>query len=169
MKEKYSTFNTKINSYLKHLTNKIRASFNLENNIGIINNNNKLQNKENQKSLLIQKYSKDYIKRIENIIDIQKQIMKSIKETMNIFLNFLDISNSLDKEKPIHDFINKEFKNIINSWLFLKLNLEKFDLAQALNTSDLDNNLKNFITKICGGKNFVMNISLPKDIFLKHF
>ena len=170
LKEKYSAFNTKINSYLKHLTNKIRASFNLENNIDIINNNNnKLQNKENQKSLLIQKYSKDYIKRIENIIDIQKQIMKSIKETMNIFLNFLDISNSLDKEKPIHDFINKEFKNIINSWLFLKLNLEKFDLAQALNTSDLDNNLKNFITKICGGKNFVMNISLPKDYFSEAF
>ena len=163
LKEKYSTFKTKVNSHLKRLTNKITASFNLENNIDIINPDNKVQNKEDQKSLLIQKYSKDYIKRIENIIDIQRQMMKSIKENINIFMNFLDISNSLDKEKPINDFINKEFKNIINSWLFLKLNLEKFDIAQALNTSGLDNNLKNFITKICEGKNFVMNISLPKD------
>ena len=162
LKEKFSMFKTKLNSHLKHLTNKIANSFNLENNIDIINNN-QVHNKEKEKSLLIQKYSKDYIKRIENIIDIQRQIMKSIKETMNIFLNFLDISNSLDKEKPIHDFINKEFKNIINSWLFLKLNLDKFDLAQALNNSGLNLNIKNVIMKICEGKNFVMNISLPKD------
>jgi len=162
LKEKFSMFKTKLNSHLKHLTNKIANSFNLENNIDIINNN-QVHNKEKEKSLLIQKYSKDYIKRIENIIDIQRQIMKSIKETMNIFLNFLDISNSLDKEKPIHDFINKEFKNIINSWLFLKLNLDKFDLAQALNNSGLNLNIKNVIMKICEGKKFVMNISLPKD------
>ena len=165
LKEKFSTFKNKLNSHLKHVTNKIANSFNLENNIDIINNNNQAQahNKEKEKSLLIQKYSKDYIKRIENIIDTQRQIMKSIKETMNIFFNFFDISNSLDKEKPIHDFINKEFKNIINSWLFLKLNLDKFDLAQALNNSGLNLNLKNVIMRICEGKNFVMNISLPKD------
>ena len=160
--EKYNIFKEKIHSYLKYLTNKITTLFDLENNNAIINNNNS-QNKENQKLLLIKKYSKDNIKKIENIINIQKQTMNSIKETMNIFLNFLDISNSLDKEKPIHDFINKEFKNIINSWMLLKLNLEKFDLAKALNNSGLDNNLKNFIIKIYKRKNFVMNISKPNE------
>ena len=159
---KYNIFKEKINSYLKYLTNKITTLFDLENNNAITNNNNS-QNKENQKLLLIKKYSKDNIKKIENIINIQKQMMNSIKETMNIFLNFLDISNSLDKEKPIHDFINKEFKNIINSWMLLKLNLEKFDLAKALNNSGLDNNLKNFIIKIYKRKNFVMNISKPNE------
>ena len=162
IKEKYNNFKTRINSHLKNLTNKITNSFQLGD-INMINTNNTAQNRERVKSLLIQKYSKDYIKRIENIIDIQNQIMKSIKDTMNIFLHFLDISNSLDKEKPIHDFINKEFKNIINSWLFLKLNLEKFDFARALNDSGLDNNLKNVIMKICEGKNFVMNITMPKE------
>ena len=160
--EKYNIFKEKIHSYLKYLTNKITTLFDLENNNAIINNNNS-QNKENQKLLLIKKYSKDNIKKIENIINIQKQMMKSIKETMNIFLNFFDISNSLDKEKPIHDFINKEFKNIINSWMLLKLNLEKLDLAKALNNSGLDNNLKNFIMKIYKRKNFVMNISKPNE------
>ena len=160
--EKYNIFKEKIHSYLKYITNKIITLFDLENNNAITNNNNS-QNKENQKLLLIKKYSKDNIKKIENIINIQKQMMNSIKETMNIFLNFLDISNSLDKEKPIHDFINKEFKNIINSWMLLKLNLEKFDLAKALNNSGLDNNLKNFIIKIYKRKNFVMNISKPNE------
>ena len=171
--EKYNAFKLKINSHLKHLTNKIANVFNLENNqnivININSNNNNIRNEENKKSLLIKKYSKDYIKKIENIINIQKQIMNSIKDTMNIFLNFLDISNSLDKEKPIHDFINNEFEHIINSWVFLKLNLEKFDLATALNNSKLNNNFKNFISKISEGKNFVMNISLPYDYISNSF
>ena len=172
--EKYNAFKLKINSHLKHLTNKIANVFNLENNQNIVininsNNNNNIRNEENKKSLLIKKYSKDYIKKIENIINIQKQIMNSIKDTMNIFLNFLDISNSLDKEKPIHDFINNEFEHIINSWVFLKLNLEKFDLATALNNSKLNNNFKNFISKISEGKNFVMNISLPYDYISNSF
>ena len=171
--EKYNVFKLKINSHLKHLTNKIANVFNLENNqnivININSNNNNIRNEENKKSLLIKKYSKDYIKKIENIINIQKQIMNSIKDTMNIFLNFLDISNSLDKEKPIHDFINNEFEHIINSWVFLKLNLEKFDLATALNNSKLNNNFKNFISKISEGKNFVMNISLPYDYISNSF
>ena len=171
--EKYNAFKLKINSHLKHLTNKIANVFNLENNQNIVinnnSNNNNIRNEENKKSLLIKKYSKDYIKKIENIINIQKQIMNSIKDTMNIFLNFLDISNSLDKEKPIHDFINNEFEHIINSWVFLKLNLEKFDLATALNNSKLNNNFKNFISKISEGKNFVMNISLPYDYISNSF
>ena len=169
LKEKYNTFKTRINSHLKQLTNKITNSFNLENNDVLFHSDNALQKKEKEKSLLIQKYSKEYIKKIENIIDNQNQILKSVKETMNIFLNYLDISNFLDKEKPINDFINREFKNIINSWLFLKLNLDKFDFAQALNDSGLDNNLKNFIMKICEGKKFVMNIAMPKDYINDEF
>ena len=35
---------------------------------------------------------------------MHKQISDSIKETVSIFLNFLDISKSLDKEKPIQEF-----------------------------------------------------------------
>ena len=161
--EKYNKFRSNINSHLRHVTNKITDSFIFQNNTDTNDSNNTLQNKEEEKSLLIQKYSKDYIKRIEIIISIQNQILQSIKETVNIFLNFLDVSNFLDKEKPVHEFVGKEFKNIINSWLFLKLNLEKFDYTQAINSSSLDDNLKKFILKICEGKNYVMNINLPKE------
>ncbi len=155
--EKYNKFHTKINSYLKRVTNKITDSFRFDN-INELNNSYSEQ-------INIQNYSKDYIKRIQNIIDIQNQILESIKETVNIFLNFLDIANSLNKEKPINDFVNKEFKNIINSWLYFKLNLEKFDFAQALNASGFDFNFKNFTHRISEGKNFVMNISLPRNYF----
>ena len=155
--EKYNKFHTKINSYLKCVTNKITDSFRFDN-INELNNSYSEQ-------INIQNYSKDYIKRIQNIIDIQNQILESIKETVNIFLNFLDIANSLNKEKPINDFVNKEFKNIINSWLYFKLNLEKFDFAQALNASGFDFNFKNFTHRISEGKNFVMNISLPRNYF----
>ena len=161
--EKYIKFHSNINSHLRHVTNKITDSFIFQNSIDTMDSKNTLQNKEEEKSLLIQKYSKDYIKRIEIIISIQNQILQSIKETVNIFLNFLEVSNNLDKEKPVHDFVGKEFKNIINSWLFLKLNLEKFDYTQAINGSGLDDNLKKFILKICEGKNYVMNINLPKE------
>ena len=94
---------------------------------------------------------------------MHKQIFECIKETIEILFNFLDISKSLDKEKPIQEFLGKEFNNIIKSWLFLKLDIEKFDVAQALNDSNLDNNFKNFIFKVCQGKNFVMNITCPKQ------
>ena len=161
--EKYNKFHSNINSHLRHVTNKITDSFIFQNSIDTIDSKNTLQNKEEEKSLLIQKYSKDYIKRIEIIISIQNQILQSIKETVNIFLNFLEVSNNLDKEKPVHDFVGKEFKNIINSWLFFKLNLEKFDYTQATNCSGLDDNLKKFILKISEGKNYVMNINLPKE------
>ena len=161
--EKYNKFHSNINSHLRHVTNKITDSFIFQNTIDTMDSKNTIQNKEEEKSLLIQKYSKDYIKRIEIIISIQNQILQSIKETVNIFLNFLEVSNNLDKEKPVHDFVGKEFKNIINSWLFFKLNLEKFDYTQVTNCSGLDDNLKKFILKLSEGKNYVMNINLPKE------
>ena len=157
LEEKYNKFNLNINSHIITLTTKITEAFKLEN-----DNEDKINN-EKEKGNLIQTYSKDYIKRIENIIETHKQIMQSIKETINIFLNFLDITNLLQKEKPINDFFEKEFKNIINSWMFLKINVEKFDFAQALQDSGLDSNFKNFIGNICQGKNFVMNINMPKE------
>ena len=158
--EKYDKFNLNINSHIVTLTTKITDAFKLENSENTITN-------EKEKSNLIQKYSKDYIKRIENIIETHKQIMQSIKETINIFLNFLDITNLLQKEKPINDFFEKEFKNIINSWMFLKLNLnlEKFDFAQALGDSGLDSNFKNFLVGISQGKNMEMNINVSKEFF----
>ena len=162
LEEKYQQFNLNMNSHFYDLTNKITEAFKINNND---KEKNELDNK-NTKSSLIQKYSKDYLERLKKIISMHKQILESIKKTISILFNFLEISKSLDKEKPIQEFLGKEFKNIINCWLFLKLDIEKFDFAQALNDSDLDNNFKNFIIKVCQGKNFVMNITSPKQYIL---
>ena len=157
LEERYQQFNINMNTHFIELTNKITESFKLDNNF--VNNNNDTI----EKSAFIQKYSKEYLERIKKIISMHKQIFECIKETITILFNFLDISKSLDKEKPIQEFLGKEFESIIKSWLFLKLDIEKFDFAQALNDSDLDNNFKNFIFKVCQGKNFVMNITSPKQ------
>ena len=155
LEERYQQFNINMNTHFIELTNKIMESFKLDDNIS---------NKNNiEKSCIIQKYSKEYVERIKTIISMHKQIFECIKETITILFDFLDISKSLDKDKPIQEFLGKEFENIIKSWLFLKLDIEKFDFAQALNNSDLDNNFKNFIFKVCQGKNFVMNITSPKQ------
>ena len=160
--ERYTQFKSNMSAHLIGLTNKITDAFNLENNIP--ENNKSIQN---SKSILVQKYSKEYLQIIKKIIIMHKQILECIKETISILFNFLDISKFLDNGKPIQEFLEKEFENIIKSWLFLKLDLEKFDFVHALNASDLDNNFKNFIFKICQGKNFVMNITLPKKYILE--
>ena len=166
--ERYQQFNTNMYTHFSGLTNKIAEAFKLNNNNGVDDNKeNKEIDDQNAKSELVQKYSRDYIERIKKIISMHKQIFESIKDTISILFNFLDISKSLEKEKPIQEFLGKEFKNIINSWLFLKLDIEKFDFAQALNNSQLDNNFKNFIFKVCQGKNFVMNINFPKQYILE--
>ena len=166
--ERYQQFSSNMYTHFSGLTNKIAEAFKLYNIDGDDNNKNNSEiDDQNAKSALVQKYSKDYIERIKKIISMHKQIFESIKDTISILFNFLDISKSLEKEKPIQEFLGKEFKNIINSWLFLKLDLEKFDFAQALNNSQLDNNFKNFIFKVCQGKNFVMNITCPKQYILE--
>ena len=162
--ERYQQFNLNMNTHLVDLTNRITEAFEIDDN-NIPDNNNK--NAQNAKSKLVQKYSKEYLKRIRKIIIMHKQILECVKETISIFFNFLDITKFLDKEKPIQEFLGKEFENIIKSWLFLKLDIEKFDFANALNGSNLDNNFKNFIFKICRGKNFVMNITSPKKYILE--
>ena len=157
LEERYQQFNIQMNTHFIGLTNKITDAFTIDSNL-----NNNINN-QNANSGIIQKYTKEYLERIRKIISMHKQIFQCIKETITILFNFLDISKSLDKEKPIQEFLGKEFNNIIKSWLFLKLDIEKFDVAQALNDSDLDNNFKNFIFKVCQGKNFVMNITAPKQ------
>jgi hypothetical protein len=89
---------------------------------------------------------------------MQNQILESIKETTSILMSALKISENLGKEKPIQHFLEKEFTNIINSWLFIKIDIEKFNFAKTINNAELDENFKGFIYKVCQNKNFIMNI-----------
>jgi len=147
LEEKYKAFNKNISEYFLSLTNKFMEAFNLtDDNINV------------EKSALIQKYSKEYLDQLSKIGNMQKQILESIKETTSILMSALQISENLGKEKPIQHFLEKEFTNIVNSWLFIKLDIEKFNFAKTINNAELDENFKGFIYKVCQDKNFIMNI-----------
>ena len=151
LKIKYDEFNTNINSHFNRVTNKITKAFGL--------NNPSEDSKDSQRNSLIQKHSNEYIEQINKIINMHQQIFSHLKDSISIFFNFLDITKFLNKQKPIKEFLNKEFDNIIQNWLFLKINLENYNFAKAINKSKLDPDFKNFIFKICKDKSFIMDIS----------
>ena len=160
LNNKYKEFNTNINLHFKDVTFKITDAFKL---------NNPTENTKNiQRNSLIQKYSNEYIQQLNKVIEMHDEIFKNIKDSIKIFFNFLDISKILNKEKPIQEFLSTEFSNIIQNWLFLKINIEDFDFAKAINEAPIDINFKKFISKICKDKNFIMDISLPKNYMIKY-
>ena len=159
LNNKYQEFNTNINLHFKDVTFKITDAFKL---------NNPTENTKNiQRNSLIQKYSNEYIQQLNKVIEMHEEIFKNIKDSIKIFFNFLDISKILNKEKPIQEFLSKEFDNIIQNWLFLKINIEDFDFAKAINEAPIDINFKKFISKICKDKNFIMDISSPKEYMIQ--
>ena len=151
--KKYSTFNQEINNHINATANKYIKAFELEE----TNEEN-----DNEKNILIQNNSKNYLKMFQKIISLHNKIFESIKENIEILKKFFEISKILDKEKPIQEFLLEEFNNIINSWVFLKLDFEKFNFIKALTKSRLSMNMKEFISKICNDQNLLMNIGQSK-------
>ena len=137
LQKRYKDFNSDINTHFRNLTNKITDAFNL-------NNNNETE-QNNNKETLIKKYSSEYIEQLEKIINMHEQILKNIKNTISIFYNFLDISKFLSKEKPLNEFLSKEFKNIVDNWLFMEVDLGHLDFTKSNNYSTLDSDLKDRI------------------------
>ena len=153
--KKYSDFNNEINNHINSTAKKYIKAFGLEE----LTDD---QNDINEKNILIQKSSKNYLKLFERIISLHNNIFESIKENIQILTNFFEISKILDKEKPIQEFLSEEFNNIINSWVFLKIDFEKFNFIKALNNSKISMNMKEFISKICKDQNLLMNIGQSK-------
>ena len=153
--KKYSDFNLEINNHINSTAKKYIKAFGLEE----LTDD---QNDINEKNILIQNNSKNYLKMFQKIISLHNKILESIKENIEILKNFFEISKILDKEKPIQEFLSEEFNNIINSWVFLKLDFEKFNFIKALNKSRLSMNMKEFISKICNDQNLLMNIGQSK-------
>lgn len=151
--KKYTDFNQEINNHINSTANKYIKAFELEESEDQI---------DNEKNILIQKYSKNYLKIFQKIISLHNKIFESIKENFEIIKKFFEISKILDKEKPIQEFLSEEFNNIINSWLFLKLDFEKFNFIKALKNSKLSNNMKKFISNICNDQNLLLNIGQNK-------
>lgn len=107
-----------------------------------------------------------HIQLMKKISDTYNQIFSSLKQNIQIMSNFIDkflnISKNIDKGRPIQDFLLEEFNNIVDCWLFMKIDFEKFDFNEALNKCNLDQNFKSFVTKVSKNKNFNLKIICPK-------
>ena len=145
--EKFKEFNSNLENYFVILSNKLSEAFGFDE-----------ENIDEETIKLIQNNTKKHFDKIIKMKNIHEQILDSIKMAMSILINSLDISKSLDKDKPIREFLEKEFTNIVNSWLFVKIDFENFNLTRTINNSNLDNDFKEFIFKVCQNNNFVMNI-----------
>ena len=149
---KYDIFNSEILKYINITTNKVINAFQFD-----------ISNMDEEKSKLVHDFSTEKINILKKLLSLHKQIIEVIQQNFLILENFLQIFELMDKEHPIQEFFTKEFDNIIKSWLFLKLDLEKFNFKNVINNSNLNQNYKDFILKECQGKNSVMNIILTEQ------
>ena len=149
--EKFREFNINIENYFIKLSNKLSDAFGID-----------IEKIDEETSKLIQNNTKKYFDKLANMNKIHEQILESIKMEISILINSLDISKNLDKEKPIRNFLEKEFTNVIKSWLFIKLDFENFNFIKTINNSSLDKDFREFLYKVCQNKNFVMNIGPTK-------
>ena len=122
---------------------------------------------------LIQNYSKIFLDTFNSILKMNEQIFGNIKKNIKILLNFLEItSKSLDKKQPTHTFLDQEFKNIINNWMFLEINFQNYDFIKELNNDDINDKLKDILFKVCENKSFFMDINnennISEDLYTKN-
>ena len=147
---KYDIFKDEILKYINSTTNQIINAFHID--LSNINENN---------IKIVKGFVNEKIKLLNRVLSLYKQIREIINQNFLILKNFLQNFN-LNQEEPLQDFFKKEFNSIINSWLFLKLDLEKFDFKSVIEESNLNLNYKDFLMKECHEKNSVMNIILPE-------
>lgn len=148
--QRYYFFNNEIIRYIKMSSIKLIKAFKIND----ISDPKEID--EKYKSINI--YTKEKINVYKKIINLHKQIFEVIQQNIVILKNFLSVYEYLDKEKPIQEFLNKEFDKIIKGWLFLKVDLEQLDLKSAINNSELSKNYKEYLIKRCQEKNSTMNI-----------
>ena len=151
---KYSVFYKELSKHLNYTANKYVAGFNLE----------KKDNEKNteEKNVFIQKHSRSFIKTLDKVLSLHSKIFESIKQTIDILENFFEISKLLENALPVQKFITEDFDKIINSWLFLKLDLENFNISKAMYKTNVTNNIQEFIFKICQDQNLVLNVGFSK-------
>ena len=146
---KKSDFFNEISQYMKSVDDKYQQQ------------NEKLaENKQNGESESTMENKN--IKMLKNIIDVYSQIFDSIKSNFEIMSQFLNISKNLEQD-PIQSFYSKEFNQIIDCCLFMKMHFEGFDVNKALAQSALDDNFKEFIIKTTAqNKSLLINREIPK-------
>ena len=107
--------------------------------------------------------TKKTIKYLNQILKIHSQLYESTKQLFQIYLNFLNISKYLNSKNPSDDFFLDKLEDIINSWLFMKLDFEKFDFGEALKNCALEENFKNLILNVCKSKRLYLKLDFAKE------
>ena len=153
----FSKLNGKfVDEIISHLKNKALLYENLFN----------LKNDDIPKSSSIELklYTKKTIKSLKKMVKVYSQIFESIKQTFNIFFSFLNISKYINSAEPTYDFYLDKFRDIINSWLFMKLDVNKCDFSEALNKLHFEENFKKLILNINKSKLLHLNLVFPIKI-----
>ena len=101
---------------------------------------------------------------INNMTTLYTSLFEMVKSNMKIISHFLTLGKSLDKNKALQEFFSNEFNDIVNHWLFMKIDFDNFNVNEALAKSELDDNFKSFITKIYKKKSMKIVIEHPKNI-----
>ena len=140
-------------SYFAKSLKKIQNSFDT-----IINK----ENSDKKQIKLIQDYSKKYIDKFQNILNFYEQILANLQNNINVLLNFFDIISDSIEANPIDIFLNKEIKNIINNWMFLKLKIDDYNIKEIINSQEVDDKIKKLIFNACENKSFKMSIDSTK-------
>jgi hypothetical protein len=120
------------------------------------------ENSDKKQIKLIQDYSKKYIDKFQNILNFYEQILANLQNNINVLLNFFDIISDSIEANPIDIFLNKEIKNIINNWMFLKLKIDDYNIKEIINSQEVDDKIKKLIFNACENKAFKMSIDSNK-------
>ena len=115
----------------------------------------------------------NFIENIEKSIMLLKkinetyyQIFNSLKDNLELIDKFIEqtinCSENIGKRNPVQIFFSEEFNNIVDCWLFMKIDFGKFDVTEALKKTNFDQDFKIFINKISKNKNLSINVICPK-------
>ena len=154
IEDKSNLLFNEINDEISTITKKITYGFDLENSADIC------QKVDEKKTLLIQNYTKNFLKKYEKILKMNNQILESIRENIDVLLNFYEINSEyLDEEKPTHKFIDDQLEKILINWMFLKIDFHDYDFVKTFKKLKLSEEIKDLIFLICNNKSYKMNLS----------
>ena len=123
---------------------------NLEKKYGQENPNEKvtLKNKSLDSDSRFRTMTEKPIQLVNKMTVLYTSLFEMVKSNMNILSHFLNTAKDLDKRKDLKDFFSEEFKNIVDSWLVMKLDFDNLNINEALNNANVDDNFRNFIVKV---------------------
>ena len=123
---------------------------NLEKKYGQENPNEKvtLKNKALDSDSRFRTMTEKPIQLVNKMTVLYTSLFEMVKSNMNILSHFLNTAKDLDKRKDLKDFFSEEFKNIVDSWLIMKLDFDNLNINEALNNANVDDNFRNFIIKV---------------------